>query len=67
MGRGPLGGFCGGVKGLMGAAKTTADRKTACTCLKSAANIIKGIDAGKAAGLPTTCGSQRSLQDQSFH
>ncbi|XP_059296719.1 non-specific lipid-transfer protein 2-like [Lycium ferocissimum] len=55
-GRGPLGGCCGGVKGLLGAAKTPADRKTACTCLKSAANSIKGIDAGKAAGLPGACG-----------
>ncbi|PHU05228.1 Non-specific lipid-transfer protein 2 [Capsicum chinense] len=55
-GRGPLGGCCGGVKGLMSAAKTPADRKTACTCLKSAANAIKGIDAGKAAGLPAACG-----------
>ncbi|XP_047254554.1 non-specific lipid-transfer protein 2-like isoform X2 [Capsicum annuum] len=35
---------------------TPADRKTACTCLKSAANAIKGIDAGKAAGLPAACG-----------
>ncbi|MCE3052255.1 tyrosine protein phosphatase, partial [Datura stramonium] len=36
--------------------KTPADRKTACTCLKSAANTIKGINAGKAAGLPAACG-----------
>ncbi|KAG5582185.1 hypothetical protein H5410_052812 [Solanum commersonii] len=55
-GRGPLGGCCGGVKGLLGAAKTPADRKTACTCLKSAASAIKGIDVGKAAGIPSVCG-----------
>ncbi|PHT70185.1 Non-specific lipid-transfer protein 2, partial [Capsicum annuum] len=55
-GRGPLGGCCVGIKGLLGAAKTPADRKTACTCLKSAANAIKGIDAAKAAGLPAACG-----------
>ncbi|KAK4724646.1 hypothetical protein R3W88_027425 [Solanum pinnatisectum] len=55
-GRGPLGGCCGGVKGLLGAAKTPADRKTACTCLKSAASAIKGIDVGKAAGIPRVCG-----------
>ncbi|XP_049374996.1 non-specific lipid-transfer protein 2 isoform X2 [Solanum verrucosum] len=54
--RGPIGGCCGGVKGLLGAAKTPEDRKTACTCLKSAANSIKGIDTGKAAGLPGVCG-----------
>ncbi|KAK4377454.1 hypothetical protein RND71_003750 [Anisodus tanguticus] len=55
-GRGPLGGCCGGVKGLLGTAKTPADRKTAYTCLKSAANAIRGIDMGKAAGVPGACG-----------
>ncbi|PHU04792.1 Non-specific lipid-transfer protein 1 [Capsicum chinense] len=55
-GRGPLGSCCAGVRGLLGAAKTPADRKTACTCLKSAANDIKGINLSKAAGLPTACG-----------
>ncbi|MCE0480881.1 tyrosine protein phosphatase, partial [Datura stramonium] len=55
-GTGPLGGCCGGVKGLLGAANTPADRQTVCTCLKSAANAIKGIDLGKAAGLPAACG-----------
>ncbi|CAN4126257.1 unnamed protein product [Withania somnifera] len=53
---GPLGGCCGGVKNLLAAAKTPADRKTACTCLKSAANAISGINLGKAADLPSTCG-----------
>ncbi|KAM3344307.1 non-specific lipid-transfer protein 1 [Capsicum galapagoense] len=55
-GPGPLGSCCAGVRGLLGAAKTPADRKTACTCLKSAANSIKGINLSKAAGLPTACG-----------
>ncbi|KAJ8570927.1 hypothetical protein K7X08_037899 [Anisodus acutangulus] len=55
-GRDPLRGCCGGVKGLLGAAKIPADMKIACTCLKSAVNAIKGIDAGKAAGLPGACG-----------
>ncbi|TMW82907.1 hypothetical protein EJD97_003962 [Solanum chilense] len=55
-GKGPLGGCCSGVKGLLGAAKTPADRKAACTCLKSAASAIKGIDVGKAAGIPSACG-----------
>ncbi|KAG5582176.1 hypothetical protein H5410_052803 [Solanum commersonii] len=36
--------------------RTPADRKTACTCLKSAASAIKGIDVGKAAGIPSVCG-----------
>ncbi|KAK4724640.1 hypothetical protein R3W88_027419 [Solanum pinnatisectum] len=55
-GRGPLGGCCGGVKSLLGAAKTPEDRRTACTCIKSVANAVKGLDTGRAAGLPSTCG-----------
>ncbi|KAF3627086.1 Non-specific lipid-transfer protein 1 [Capsicum annuum] len=55
-GSGPLGRCCGGVKGLLGAAKTPADRKTVCTCLKSAAGSIGGINVRKAAGLPNMCG-----------
>ncbi|XP_070043868.1 non-specific lipid-transfer protein 2-like [Nicotiana tomentosiformis] len=54
--RGPLGSCCGGVKGLLGAARTPVDRKTACTCLKSAANAITGTNIGKVAGLPSACG-----------
>lgn len=55
-GRGPLGGCCGGVKSLLAAAQTPADRRTACSCIKSAANAVKGLDTAKAAGLPYTCG-----------
>ncbi|KAL3326489.1 hypothetical protein AABB24_037248 [Solanum stoloniferum] len=54
--RGPVGQCCDVVKGLMNSAKTTQDRRTACSCLKSAASIIKGIDMSKAAGLPALCG-----------
>ncbi|KAK4724655.1 hypothetical protein R3W88_027434 [Solanum pinnatisectum] len=54
--RGPVGHCCDVVKGLMNSAKTTQDRRTACSCLKSAASIIKGIDMSKAAGLPALCG-----------
>ncbi|XP_049407579.1 non-specific lipid-transfer protein 1-like [Solanum stenotomum] len=52
----PLGGCCDGVRNLASAAKSTPDRKTACTCLKSAAGAISGINYSKAAGLPSTCG-----------
>ncbi|KAG5568127.1 hypothetical protein H5410_064857 [Solanum commersonii] len=55
-GRGPLGGCCVGVKSLYGAAKTPADRRTACTCIKTVANAVMGLDTGRAAGLPSTCG-----------
>ncbi|KAL3839948.1 hypothetical protein ACJIZ3_024539 [Penstemon smallii] len=54
--RGPLGGCCGGVKGLFGAAKSTPDRQAACNCLKSLAGSYSGINYGKAAQLPGQCG-----------
>nr|AVN68376.1 lipid transfer protein 2 [Artemisia annua] len=47
---------CDGVKGLNSAAKTTPDRKTACTCMKSAYKSYNGINADNAAGLPGKCG-----------
>ncbi|MED6199179.1 hypothetical protein PIB30_073479 [Stylosanthes scabra] len=47
---------CSGVKGLVGAAKTTPDRQAACNCLKSAAGSISGINYGNAASLPGKCG-----------
>nr|WJJ08760.1 nsLTP16 [Solanum melongena] len=56
LGRGAIGGCCGGLKSLLGAAQTTADRRTACNCIKAAARAVKGIDPGRASGLPTTCG-----------
>ncbi|KAL3615782.1 lipid-transfer protein [Castilleja foliolosa] len=55
--RGALGSCCGGVKGLYGAARTTADRQAVCGCLKSLAGSYgRGINLSKAAGLPKTCG-----------
>lgn len=54
--KGPLGSCCGGVKGLYSAAKTTPDRRSVCTCLKSIASSYSGVDLGKAAGLPGMCG-----------
>ncbi|KAM0069676.1 putative plant non-specific lipid-transfer protein/Par allergen [Helianthus debilis subsp. tardiflorus] len=47
---------CSGVKSLNSAAKTTPDRQTACSCIKSAYNSISGINAGNAASLPGKCG-----------
>ncbi|KAL1535362.1 Non-specific lipid-transfer protein 2 [Salvia divinorum] len=54
--RGALGACCGGVKGLYSAAKTTQDRQTVCICLKSLARSYRGVNFGKAAGLPGKCG-----------
>ncbi|WP_219816177.1 MULTISPECIES: non-specific lipid-transfer protein [unclassified Arthrobacter] len=55
-GPGPSPACCGGIRALNSAAATPADRKTACTCLKSAAASIKGMNYGKAAALPGACG-----------
>lgn len=50
------GACCSGIKALKNAASTPADRKVACSCLKSAATSISGINLGLAAGLPGKCG-----------
>lgn len=47
---------CSGIKNLAAAAKTTADRRTACQCMKAAASGVSGITAGLATGLPAKCG-----------
>ncbi|KAL0422201.1 UNVERIFIED_CONTAM: Non-specific lipid-transfer protein 2 [Sesamum latifolium] len=51
-----LGSCCSGVKGLYGAAQTTPDRQSVCSCLKSLAGSYKDVDLNKAAGLPGQCG-----------
>lgn len=47
---------CNGVRAINAAARTTADRRTACQCLKSAAGSIKGIKQPTADALPRKCG-----------
>ncbi|XAR55740.1 hypothetical protein NMG60_11035929 [Bertholletia excelsa] len=47
---------CNGVRFLYGAASTTADRRTACNCMKSAAGAILGLNINYASGLPGKCG-----------
>ncbi|XP_021290753.1 non-specific lipid-transfer protein-like [Herrania umbratica] len=47
---------CSGVNALNSAAQTSQDRKTACTCIKSAASSIAGINYGAAGSLPGKCG-----------
>ncbi|KAJ7961094.1 Non-specific lipid-transfer protein [Quillaja saponaria] len=55
-GVGPLpGGCCNGVRSLLAAAKTTADRQAICNCLKSAAGSLPGLKPNLAAGLPGAC------------
>ena len=50
----PSAACCNGVRSLASAAKTTADRRSACNCLKTAAGSIGG--ASKAASIPSQCG-----------
>ncbi|XP_058751616.1 non-specific lipid-transfer protein 1-like [Vicia villosa] len=47
---------CYGIRGLVNGARTTADRRAACACLKSAAASLKRINVGYAAALPGKCG-----------
>ncbi|TLO84140.1 hypothetical protein FEG29_18465 [Acinetobacter baumannii] len=47
---------CNGVKGLNNAAKTPADKKIACNCLKGSYSAIGGINAANAGNLPGKCG-----------
>ncbi|RRT60796.1 hypothetical protein B296_00012801 [Ensete ventricosum] len=47
---------CSGVKSLNSAAKTSADRKAACSCIKSTVSRISGVQPGTIAGIPGKCG-----------
>ncbi|KAL5704707.1 hypothetical protein ACHQM5_023097 [Ranunculus cassubicifolius] len=51
----PLTACCSGVKSLNSAAKTTPDRKTACSCIKTLANSIPGIKPRMVSSLPGKC------------
>ncbi|KAM0868450.1 hypothetical protein ACQ4PT_035195 [Festuca glaucescens] len=51
----PSGGCCSGVKSLARAAQSTADKRTACNCLKTVARS-SGVKAGNAASIPSRCG-----------
>ncbi|CAL4904570.1 unnamed protein product [Urochloa decumbens] len=55
-GSAPSSGCCSGVRSLNSAARTTADRRAACNCLKNAARGISGLNAGNAASIPSKCG-----------
>jgi hypothetical protein len=54
-GSSPSAGCCSGVKNLAGLAKSTADKRTACKCLKTVAGG-SGIKPGNAASIPSKCG-----------
>ncbi|KAJ9188531.1 hypothetical protein P3X46_003882 [Hevea brasiliensis] len=52
----PSTGCCGGVKNLNALAQTTADRRAACDCIKTAAARYPNINADAASSLPKKCG-----------
>ncbi|WOL05499.1 hypothetical protein Cni_G14228 [Canna indica] len=47
---------CSGMKSLLAAARSTQDRRTTCSCVKTAAATTSGIDYGRASVLPGKCG-----------
>ncbi|KAL6870594.1 hypothetical protein ACP4OV_014442 [Aristida adscensionis] len=56
-GRGGLtSGCCTGVRTLNSEAKTSADRQSACRCLKSLAGSLKRLNMGTVAAIPGKCG-----------
>ncbi|XP_028774658.1 non-specific lipid-transfer protein 1 [Neltuma alba] len=52
----PAPGCCNGVKSLVGAAQTTADKQAVCNCLKGAAGQVPGLNNQYAQSLPSLCG-----------
>lgn len=46
---------CNGVRNIVSAARTTADRRVTCNCLKSSAAAYRRINQGYAAALPGKC------------
>ncbi|GLJ47364.1 hypothetical protein SUGI_0999680 [Cryptomeria japonica] len=52
----PSEGCCDGVRSLNAAAETTANRQTACGCIKSLAGFFRQFDWNKAAELSGICG-----------
>jgi hypothetical protein len=55
-GPGPSGQCFGGVRNLHSQARSTADRRTACSCLKSVAASMRGLNLANAAAIPSKCG-----------
>ena len=47
---------CAGVKTLASQARTTADRRTACGCLKKASSSVPNVKGNAVSALPSSCG-----------
>lgn len=57
---GPPRNCCDGARALKAAAQTTADRRMACNCMKTAASKTKGLNYNLASRLASQCGVQAS-------
>ncbi|KAI9072058.1 hypothetical protein K1719_028305 [Acacia pycnantha] len=51
----PSPGCCNGLRSLVGAARTTADKQAVCNCLKSTAGQVPGYNDRNAQALPGLC------------
>ncbi|XP_068476815.1 non-specific lipid-transfer protein 1-like [Phaseolus vulgaris] len=49
-------GCCNGVRNIMNSARSTADRRGICNCLKTAAGAVRGLNPNNAQALPGKCG-----------
>lgn len=52
----PSGGCCSAVKQLSGMARTTADRRQLCSCLKQSASTFPNVQLSNIAAIPQKCG-----------
>ncbi|MCD9639041.1 hypothetical protein HAX54_023320 [Datura stramonium] len=57
----PAAACCSGVKTLSGMAQSTDERRTACNCLKAAANQYANLKDDAAQALPSKCGNQLKI------
>nr|XP_043610356.1 non-specific lipid-transfer protein 1-like [Erigeron canadensis] len=51
----PSSACCSGIRDLKNKARSTANRKTICSCLKSASSSYRGISGNYASSLPSKC------------
>jgi len=49
-------GCCNGVRNILNSARSTADRRYICNCLKAAAGEVRGLNPNNAQALPGKCG-----------
>ncbi|KAK1388748.1 AAI domain-containing protein [Heracleum sosnowskyi] len=64
----PSGGCCSAVKGVYALAKTSADRKVLCNCLKQSSSAVPNVQLSNVAAIPQKCGVPLSFSpDPNFN